>query len=104
MKPALIALAAIVLIGAAPSARAEPAPYPEGDDAGFLATLDQVGITYSDPGAAVTAGKTACDCLNNGDSGLKLMHDVRLQNPEMNLEAVADFILVSAKFYCPQQL
>jgi hypothetical protein len=89
---------------AAPASADAPAPTAAGDDGGFLAALRQVGITYPDPANAVTAGKAACTCLDNGESGLRLVHDVETHNPGFDMDRAADFAVIAAKYYCPQQL
>ena len=72
--------------------------------AGFLAALQQAGINFSNPDAAITSGKAVCTCLNNGESGLELVHDVKTHNPGMDMENASNFAMIAAKFYCPQQL
>lgn len=76
----------------------------EGDDAGFLSALHQVGINFADPARALGAGKAACGLLNNGESGLELVHDLKARNPGFNMEDASDFAMISAKFYCPHHL
>jgi hypothetical protein len=85
-------------------AYADLAPPVDGDDAGFLAALRQDGIGYASPGQAVTAGKAACTCLNNGESGLRVVHDVKTDNPKFDMESASQFAVIAAKYYCPQQL
>ena len=85
-------------------AYADLAPPVDGDDAGFLAALRQDGIGYASPGHAVTAGKAACTCLNNGESGLGVVHDVKTDNPRFDMESASQFAVIAAKYYCPQQL
>jgi hypothetical protein len=75
-----------------------------GDDVGFLSALRQAGITYASPDRAITSGRAVCGCLNNGESGLELVHDVKTYNPGFDMESASSFALISAKFYCPQQL
>lgn len=75
-----------------------------GDDTGFLSALQQVGIHSPSPAGAIGAGKAVCGCLNNGESGLELVHDVKVRNPGFNMEDASDFAMISAKFYCPQHL
>jgi hypothetical protein len=105
MKLLLALLGVSAMIGlAAPASADPPAPPPAGDDAGFLAALHQAGIVYSNPAQAITSGKAVCTCLNDGESGLGLVHDVKIHNPGFNMESASDFSLISAKFYCPQQL
>lgn len=77
---------------------------PDGDDGGFVAALQQAGFSFDSPGSAVAAGRAVCSCLNNGESPLELLHDVRTHNPGMDMDMASNFALISAKFYCPQQL
>jgi hypothetical protein len=100
----LALLGASAMIGLATPAYAEPPPPVRGDDAGFLAALHQAGISYASPEAAVGAGRTVCHCLNHGESGLELIHDVKMRNPEFDMDRAANFALISAKYYCPHHL
>lgn len=61
-------LSAATMIGLAAPGKADPT----GDDAAFLAALDQAGITYADPGHAITAAKAMCGLCANGVTGLQL--------------------------------
>jgi Protein of unknown function (DUF732) len=79
-------------------------PVEGGEDAGFLAALRQDDISYASPNQAVTAGKAVCACLNNGESGLRLVHDVKTHNPGFDMEGASQFAVIAAKCYCPQQL
>ncbi len=104
MKKILALLGASAMIGLAAPAYADPPPVPDGDDAGFLAALNQAGIKYASPDMAVTSGRAVCTCLNNGESGLETIHDVKLHNPGFDMENASNFALISAQFYCPHQL
>ncbi|MCV7377306.1 glycine cleavage system P protein [Mycobacterium alsense] len=104
MRLLLALFGACAAIGLAAPAYGGPPPAPDGDDAGFLAALSQVGIHYPDAGAAVTSGKAVCTCLNGGESGLELVHDVKAHNPGFDMESASNFAMIAAKFYCPQQL
>src|ERR1700739_3995890 len=104
MRLLLALLGVSAMIGLAPPAYADPPPPPEGDDAGFLAALHQVGISYGSPDQAITSGKAVCTCLNDGESGLELVHDVKTHNPGFDMESASNFAMTAAKFYCPQQL
>jgi Protein of unknown function (DUF732) len=99
----LAVLGVSAAIGLAAPAYADPGDA-SGDDAGFLAALQQVGIRYPSPAGAVGAGQAVCGCLNNGESGLELVHDVKTHNAGFTMEDASDFAMISAKFYCPQQL
>ena len=97
-------LGVFTLIGLAAPAYADPPPAPAGDDAGFVAALHRAGISFASPGAAVTAGRAVCTCLDNGESGLGVLHDVETRNPGFDMDHASNFALTAAKFYCPRQL
>ncbi|MEE6178029.1 DUF732 domain-containing protein [Mycobacterium sp. 050134] len=103
MRLLLALLGTAAAIALAAPAYADPPP-PAGDDAGFLAALHQVGMTYASPDAVINSGKAVCSCLNNGESGLELVHDVKTHNPGMDMEQASNFAMIAAKFYCPHQL
>ncbi|BBZ69584.1 DUF732 domain-containing protein [Mycobacterium paraseoulense] len=104
MKRLLALLAVPAVIGLAAPAYAGPPPVPDGDDGAFLSALHQAGFTFANPEAAVGAGRAVCSCLNNGESGLELVHDVKTHNPGMDMEMASNFAMLSAKYYCPHQL
>jgi hypothetical protein len=104
MKTLLALLGASAMIGLAAPAYAAPPPAPDGDDGGFVAALQQAGFSFNSPGSAVAAGRAVCSCLNNGESGLEVLHDVETHNPGMNMDMASNFAVLSAKYYCPQQL
>lgn len=104
MRTLLALLGVSAVIGFAAPAYADPPPEPDGDDGGFLAALHQAGFSFASPGAAVQAGRAVCSCLNNGETGLELVHDVKSHNPGMDMEMASNFALISSKFYCPHQL
>jgi hypothetical protein len=103
MKKTIAVLGVCTAIALAAPAYSDP-PDVAGDDAGFLGALRQVGIHFPNPDGAVGAGKSVCGCLNSGESGLELVHDVKARNPGFNMEDASDFAMISAKFYCPHQL
>jgi hypothetical protein len=104
MRTLLALLGVSAMIGLAAPAYADPPPAPDGDDTGFIAALHQAGFNFSSPDAAVGAGRAVCSCLNNGESGLELVHDVKMHNPGMDMEMASNFAMLSAKYYCPHQL
>ncbi|OBH08328.1 DUF732 domain-containing protein [Mycobacterium sp. E1747] len=104
MKRLLALLGAPLVIGLAAPAYAGPPPEPDGDDGAFLSALHQAGFTFASPDAAVGAGRAVCSCLNNGESGLELVHDVKMHNPGMDMEMASNFAVISAKYYCPHHL
>ncbi|WP_406815633.1 DUF732 domain-containing protein [Mycobacterium sp. M23085] len=104
MKPLLALLGVSAMIALAAPAYAEPPAAPEGDDAGFVAALEQAGFSFNSPGSAIAAGRAVCSCLNNGESGLEVVHDVKTHNPGMDMEMASNFAVLSAQYYCPQHL
>ncbi len=103
MKLLLALLGVSAMIGLAAPAYADPNGG-GGDDAGFLAALQNAGITYGDPGQAIGSAQAVCTCLDGGESGLELVHDVKTHNPGFNMEAASQFAVISAKYYCPHHL
>ncbi|BBA88270.1 hypothetical protein MPSD_27610 [Mycobacterium pseudoshottsii JCM 15466] len=75
-----------------------------GDDVGFLAALQNAGITYSNPDQAIGSAKAVCWCLDGGESGLELVHDMKTHNPGFNMEAASQFAVLAATYYCPHHL
>jgi Protein of unknown function (DUF732) len=104
MRTLLALLGVFAMVSLAAPAYADPDDGPSGDDGGFLTALHQAGFSFSSPDSAVAAGRAVCTCLNNGESGLELVHDVKTHNPGMDMETASNFAMLSAKFYCPQQL
>ncbi|OBA59553.1 hypothetical protein A5647_17545 [Mycobacterium sp. 1100029.7] len=70
----------------------------------FIADLSKVGISFQDPGQAVSAGKAVCALISRGVSGLQLLNDLRENNPALTTNGAAQFATISAKSYCPRQL
>lgn len=98
----LLGIGAAALSVAAPS-HADPA----GDaklDANFLDALQRADITFSNAENAVHAAKAACDLMNQGRSGLDVIHSVTEQNPGISTMSAAKFTAIAASAYCPQQL
>jgi hypothetical protein len=104
MRLLLALIGVCFAIGFAAPACADPADDGGGDDAGFLAALQTADIGYNSPAQAVRSAQAVCTCLNGGESGLELVHDVQTHNPAFNLDAAAEFAVLSSKFYCPQHL
>lgn len=62
------------------------------------------GITYPSPAAAIGSAQAVCGCLDNGEAGLEVVHEVKVRNPGFNMEAASQFAVISAKYYCPHHL
>jgi Protein of unknown function (DUF732) len=107
MKPLLALIGiSIGIIFAAP-VHADPGvdePVNNDNNGAFLADLKKVGIGFSDPGQAISAGQAVCAHIHNGMSGLHLIKHLEENNPALTENGAAQFATISAKAYCPKQL
>ena len=104
MKSLLALLGIAAVIGFAAPAFADPDEVSGGDDAGFLSALQRAGITYSNPAQAIGAGRAVCSFLEQGESGLSLVQEVKARNPGFDMDAASHFAVISARYYCPHHL
>lgn len=107
MKSLLALIGVTMGIIFAVPAHSEPGidePPDNDNNATFLADLNKVGIGYSDPSQAVSAGQAVCACIHNGMSGLHLLKHLQENNPALTENGAAQFATISAKSYCPKQL
>jgi Protein of unknown function (DUF732) len=107
MKPLLAILGVSMGLILAVPAHADPGieePPTNDNDGSFLADLQKVGIGFSDPKQAVSAGQAVCGNIHNGMSGLHLIKHLEEYNPGLTENAAAQFATISAKAYCPRQL
>ncbi|KZS60992.1 MAG: DUF732 domain-containing protein [Mycobacterium pseudokansasii] len=91
-------------IGLAAPALGDASVDGDGRDVGFLAALQDAGITYSTPEHAVGSAHAMCTNLHHGESGLRAVQQVKIQNPPIDLETASRFAVIAAKYYCPEQL
>ena len=99
MKPLLALLGVLMGIVFAVPTHAEPGVEdpPSNDNNGiFLADLQKVGIGFSDPNQAVSAGQAVCACIHNGMSGLHLLKHLQENNPALTENGAAQFATISA--------
>lgn len=100
----LVALAGFAaLVGVAVPAHADPG-VASGSDASFIAALNQAGITYQDPAAAVGVGKRACELMDQGSPQVDVIKSVSSSNPGFTVDGAAQFTMIAASAYCPQHL
>jgi Protein of unknown function (DUF732) len=107
MKPLLAILGVSMGLIFAVPAHGEPGIDEEpsnNNNGAFLADLQKVGIGFSDPNQAVSAGQAVCGCIHNGMSGLHLIKHLQESNPALTENGAAQFATISAKSYCPKQL
>lgn len=98
---ALLASAGVATaMGVAVPAHADSAS----SDAIFLGELRQAGITYSDPGQVIAAGRGVCGMMTDGAQGLQVANEIANRNPGFTLDGAALFTRLAANAYCPQHL
>jgi hypothetical protein len=73
------------------------------DDA-FIASLNAAGISYSDPDAAVGAGKWVCDKLNGGTDMSDVVKTLVSKNSTLTEAAAKRFAAIATNAYCPQAI
>jgi uncharacterized protein DUF732 len=98
MKLLLTLTSLAAIIGMALPARADST-----DDA-FIASLNAAGITYSDPDAAVGAGKWVCDKVNGGTDMSDVVKTLISKNASLNPDKAAKFAAIAANAYCPDAI
>jgi Protein of unknown function (DUF732) len=107
VRPLLAVVGILMGIVFAVPAHSEPGvedPPSDENNGTFLADLKKVGIGYSDPAQAISAGQAVCGCIHNGMSGLHLLKHLQESNPALTENGAAQFATISAKSYCPRQL
>jgi Protein of unknown function (DUF732) len=92
----LLALASFAtMIGIATPAHADST------DDSFIASLNAAGITFSDPDAAVGAGKWVCDKVNGGTDMTDVVKTLTTKNTSLNPGKASKFAAIAANTYCP---
>src|ERR1700753_4141173 len=97
-----------VAVGAAARAVADPPPpsVPDnpGADSAFLDSLNKAGMTYNSAPNVITAGRKACDLMNQGLSQGELVNKRSLLNPGLNSGVAMKFAALASSAYCPDFL
>ena len=71
-------------------------PSTDENNGSFIADLKKVGIGFSDPAQAVSAGQAVCGCLHNGMGGLHLIQHLQESNPALTESGAAQFATISS--------
>ncbi|MBY0442306.1 MAG: DUF732 domain-containing protein [Mycobacteriaceae bacterium] len=100
MTGLLASLGVATALGFATPAHADSA----NNDATFLGALRQAGITYSDPGQVIAAGRGVCGMMADGAQGMQVANEIANRNPGFTLDGAALFTRLAATAYCPQHL
>ena len=99
MRRLLVVLGIASSLGSAIPAHADP-----NVDASFVDALTKAGITSNDSRSAISAGKTACELMDEGKPELDVIALVTQQNPAISTTSAAKFTAIAASAYCPQYL
>ncbi len=68
----------------------------------FIASLQAAGITYSDSGKAVDAGKWVCDTVVNHNMAMPdVVQIIESTNTSLTPEKANTFAAIAATSYCP---
>jgi hypothetical protein len=89
---------------AAPSttatAQSSIASTPDQDDK-YIQALNDKGISFANPGAAIYNGKTVCQNIGQGMTVQEVVAAFRTSSPAFSANA-NDFVAISVRAYCPQ--
>ena len=96
-----VGLAAPALADPPPPAPRRTTPVPMRH---FLDSLNKAGMTYNSGSNAVTAGRKACDFMNQGLSQNDLVEKLSLLNPGLNHGGAMKFAALASSAYCPDFL
>jgi Protein of unknown function (DUF732) len=99
MRRLLVVIGIASSLGSATPAHADPTV-----DASFVDALNKAGITFNDSTSAVSAGKTACELMDQGKPELDVIQLVTQQNPGISTTSAAQFTAIAASAYCPRHL
>jgi hypothetical protein len=99
MRRLVVVLGVASSLGSAIPAHADP-----NVDASFVDALTKAGITFNDSRSAISAGKTACELMDQGKPELDVIQLVTQQNPAISTTSAAKFTAIAASAYCPQHL
>jgi hypothetical protein len=84
---------------------AAPAYADEGSnvDADFLDALKFAGITYQDPAAAISAGKSVCELEDTGSTEDEILGNLQQRNGFTD-NGAAKFTVIAVGAYCPKYI
>ena len=84
----------------APATSTTIASTPDQDDR-YIAALNEKGIEFANPQAAVFNGKTVCQNIGQGMTVQEVVAQFRSSSPDFAVHA-DDFVAISVRAYCPQ--
>ncbi|HEX5253893.1 MAG TPA: DUF732 domain-containing protein [Mycobacterium sp.] len=98
MKPLLTLCGLAVAIGLAGPVHADST------DDSFIASLRAAGITFSDPGKAVGAGRWVCDTVGQGTQMPDVVKTLLSKNSALSQDKANQFAAIAASTYCPSAI
>ena len=104
-----LALASVAaVLGLAVPALADPPPDPAppdpAADANFISSLSKAGMTFRNDSDAITAGRRACDMMNQGTAEQDVVNKLSMLNPGLNTAGAMKFAALASSAYCPDYL
>jgi hypothetical protein len=87
--------------GSAPSAAPSSIPSTPDQDNKYVQALNDRGISFANPDAAVANGKMVCDDIRRGVSVPQITAAFRASNPALAADADT-YVAISVHTYCPQ--
>ncbi|WP_232078954.1 DUF732 domain-containing protein [Mycobacterium florentinum] len=105
--------AAALATTATPTSKAAPAPgtaataapssivSTPGQDKKYVQDLNDQGISFADPDAAIYNGKMVCENIRLGMTVQQIIADFRASNPALGSHAES-YVTISVHAYCPQ--
>lgn len=73
-------------------------------DAGFIDTLDELGIEYESTNGVIDLAHTVCDELDEGTDPDDIVATFQDANPDLSTDGAQDFVVASVQAYCPEYL
>ena len=102
MRTLLVLASLAVIIGLPAPAYADPSGDASGPDETFLASLKQEGVSYTSGPAAISAGKKACELMDQGHSKSQVIQSLSAENPGFPPASATKFATSAVSAYCPQ--
>jgi hypothetical protein len=88
-------------LGVDHNADTDPITSTADQDDKYIQALNDKGISFANPGAAIYNGKTVCQNLGQGMTVQEVVSAFRASSPAFSDNA-NDFVAISVRAYCPQ--
>jgi hypothetical protein len=88
-------------LGLAAIAAAGTASALTGDNTQFFADIENAGIAYDSPAAAVKNAQTVCSLLADGESATAISSEI-VSNSDLSTRQANAFVVASVESFCPK--